>query len=376
MKNILGVVDAARAVAETYAGGAPVAVVTIVGGPGAGRRLLVHLAGGAPGSISGTMAGGALGTGLHGMVATHAAAPSGAAGEGSIAVSGTLGHPALDAAARDLGLRALGAGSALLETVSLQPNAEVSAPPAPGATPDTPTAGAPAPASITLFAEAHHPPEELVIVGAGHIAVPLAEFGVRLGYRVVVLDDREEFATAERFPPEATVLRTDFADPFHAVRIDARSHLVLVTRAHRYDYDCLLHLLRGAAVPRYIGMIGSRRRVRATFQALLDAGIPRERIALVRAPVGLEIGAETPAEIAVSVVAELVMLRRGTLAAAPIAERERVLERLLPAADHQDGPHEAQDRAAGGRARSMQAGDGRADNVVLQPTRATEGSHG
>lgn len=280
MKAFLGAAAAARAVGATYAGGDPVAVVTVVAGPGAGRRLLVHAA----------------------------------------SISGTLGTPALDTAARDLGRRALAAGGTLLEEVDVAPAASVGA--------------HPAPARATLFAEAHHPPEELVIVGAGHIAVPLAELGVRLGYRVVVLDDREEFATAERFPAAARVLRTDFADPFREVRIDARSHLVLVTRAHRYDYDCLLRLLEGDAAPSYIGMIGSRRRVRATFLALLEAGVPRERIAVVRAPVGLEIGAETPAEIAVSVAAELIMLRRGVLDAAPIAERERVLERLLPEGSH------------------------------------------
>lgn len=280
MKAFLGAAAAARAVGATYAGGDPVAVVTVVAGPGAGRRLLVHAA----------------------------------------SISGTLGTPALDTAARDLGRRALAAGGTLLEEVDVAPAAGAG--------------GHSAPARATLFAEAHHPPEELVIVGAGHIAVPLAELGVRLGYRVVVLDDREEFATAERFPAAARVLRTDFADPFREVRIDARSHLVLVTRAHRYDYDCLLRLLECDAAPSYIGMIGSRRRVRATFLALLEAGVPRERIAVVRAPVGLEIGAETPAEIAVSVAAELIMLRRGVLDAAPIAERERVLERLLPEGSH------------------------------------------
>jgi xanthine/CO dehydrogenase XdhC/CoxF family maturation factor len=319
VKTILGATDAARAVSATYAGGDPVAVVTIIAGPGAGRRLLVHPSG-EPATGAGT--------------STVSATASDSA-------TGSLGAPALDAAAHDLGLRALAAGDTLLETIVL----DQSAAEAEAGHPDsgrsrrgrgTALQGEPAagPRTITLYAEAHHPPEELVIVGAGHIAVPLAELGVRLGYRVVVLDDREEFVTPERFPPAATVLRTDFADPFRAVRIDARSHLVLVTRAHRYDYDCLLRLLQGAAAPRYIGMIGSRRRVRATFLALLEAGIPRARIELVRAPVGLEIGAETPAEIAVSVAAELIMLRRGVLEAAPIADRERVLERLLPETSH------------------------------------------
>jgi xanthine dehydrogenase accessory factor len=300
VKATQSAIDAARAVSATNEGGPAVAVVTIVAGQGAGRRLLVH----EPASTT-----------------------------------GTLGSAALDAAAHDLGLRALAARDTLLETFPLdtaaaQPStqpSDASQPASPGA--DAGSAAITAPGTITLYAEAHHPPEELVIVGAGHIAVPLAELGVQLGYRVVVLDDREEFATADRFPAAASVLRTDFANPFHAVRIGNHSHVVLVTRAHRYDYDCLLHLLEGDAAPRYIGMIGSRRRVRATFLALLEAGIPRERIALVRAPVGIEIGAETPAEIAVSVAAELIMLRRGVVIAEPIADRERVLDRLLP---HED----------------------------------------
>ena len=105
--------------------------------------------------------------------------------------------------------------------------------------------------------------------------------------------------------------RMDFADPFRDVPIGPRTHVLLVTRAHKYDFDCLEHLLTRDPLPHYIGMIGSRRRVRATFQALLEAGIPRERVARVSAPVGLDIGAETPEEIAVSIAAELVALRRA-----------------------------------------------------------------
>lgn len=332
MNTWLSAVAAARAVSATAAGGDAVAVVTIVAGPGAGRRLLVRESGGEPDGGRGV-------------------------------VTGSLGSVALDSAARALGLRALVTGGTLLETIpegdssrsapaqssgALGVTAEPRSPSAfLRASPNAQGQGAGAPVAVTLYAEAHHPPEELVIVGAGHISVPLAELGVRLGYRVVILDDREEFATTERFPAAATVLRTDFADPFRAVRIRERSHVVLVTRAHKYDYDCLLRLLAADVAPRYIGMIGSRRRVRATFLALLEAGVPRERIGLVRAPVGLEIGAETPEEIAVSVAAELIMLRRGVLDAAEdttaggdkprtinepraISDRERVLERLLP----------------------------------------------
>jgi xanthine dehydrogenase accessory factor len=180
-----------------------------------------------------------------------------------------------------------------------------------------------------LYVEAYFPAEQLLVVGAGHIAVPLAELGVMLGFRVVVLDDREEFATTERFTDGVTVLRADFeAEPFAGVSIDARTYVALVTRGHRWDFDCLRTLLTSGTEPRYIGMIGSRRRVRAAFQALLAAGTPRELLASVHAPIGLEIGAETPGEIAVSIAAELIAVRRGAPARG-MGERENVLDRFL-----------------------------------------------
>lgn len=193
---------------------------------------------------------------------------------------------------------------------------------------------------VTLYAEPHRAIEDLVIVGAGHIAVPLARLGVLLGFRVVVLDDREAFATADRFPDATDVRRVDFADPFAGLALGRRSYVVLVTRAHRYDYDCLRQLMEADRPLAYLGMVGSRRRVRATFESLQDAGIPRERLAAVHSPIGLDIGAETPEEIAVSVAAELVAVRRRVTGSpgASLAGKERVLERLVaarsPIADH------------------------------------------
>ena len=182
----------------------------------------------------------------------------------------------------------------------------------------------------TLYVETFRAPSRLVIVGAGHIAVPLARAGVDLGFDVTVLDDREAFATQERFPAAARVLRADFEqDPFAGVTIDAHTYIALVTRGHRWDFDCLRRLLDGEARPRYMGMIGSRRRVRAAFGALLAAGYSRAALGAVRAPIGVEIGAETPEEIAVSIAAELIAVRRG-VDVETIAGRERVLDRLLP----------------------------------------------
>lgn len=180
-----------------------------------------------------------------------------------------------------------------------------------------------------LYVEAHRAPDHLIIVGAGHIAVPLAHLGLMTGMRVTVLDDREDMATPARFDEGVRVLRADFAvDPFAGIDIDSDSYVALVTRGHRWDYDCLHRIVASGAQPRYLGMIGSRRRVRAAFHALLESGVPRPVLATIRAPIGLELNAETPAEIAVAIAAEIIAVRRGSDIAS-ISSRERVLERFL-----------------------------------------------
>jgi len=177
-----------------------------------------------------------------------------------------------------------------------------------------------------IYLELHHPPAEMVIVGAGHLAQPLCTLGALLGLRVRVLDDRPEFATRERFPEAHEVRRVDFSDPFAAGKLHLWSHVLLVTRGHRYDFECLREVLQHEPLPAYVGMIGSRRRVRATFEALLQEGFSRELLSKVRAPIGLDIGGETPAEIAVAVAAEIVQLWRGG-SGSPLRDAERVLER-------------------------------------------------
>ena len=182
---------------------------------------------------------------------------------------------------------------------------------------------------MEVFLELHHPRPELIIVGAGHVARPLCTLGHLLGLRVTVLDDRPEFATRERFPEAAELADVDFRRPFQDRTFHPWTHLILVTRGHRFDYECLRRVLSGDALPGFIGMIGSRRRVRATFQALLEEGIPRDRLARVHSPIGLDLGAETPEEIAVSVAAELVHHWRGG-SGQPLREVASVLERFLP----------------------------------------------
>jgi xanthine dehydrogenase accessory factor len=146
------------------------------------------------------------------------------------------------------------------------------------------------------------------------------------------LDDRPQFATRERFPEADEVRSVDLGDPFADIPLHRWSHVVLVTRGHRYDYECLRKVLERSPLPGYIGMIGSRRRVRATFDALLEEGFQRELLARVHAPIGLDLGGDTPAEIAVSVAAEIVHHWNGG-SGQPLSEKERILERFHPLDD-------------------------------------------
>ncbi len=182
--------------------------------------------------------------------------------------------------------------------------------------------------TIQVYVEAHYPQPDLVIVGAGHIAQPLCSMGALMGFQVIVVDDRPDYATRERFPEADRVVRVDFRDPFADIPIHSTSYVVLVTRGHKYDFECLRHLLKTEVEPPYVGMIGSRRRIRAAFSQLQGEGMPRDRLARVRAPVGLDIGAETPVEIAVAVAAEIILQWRGGTGA-PLAEQERILERFF-----------------------------------------------
>jgi xanthine/CO dehydrogenase XdhC/CoxF family maturation factor len=183
-----------------------------------------------------------------------------------------------------------------------------------------------------LFGELHSVADPLIIFGAGHIAVPLANLACELGFDVTVLDDREDFAQPARFAEGVRVLHLDLAEPLRDTSVSAQTFVVMLTRAHKHDFDCLRILLQQSVLPRYIGMIGSTRRVRAAFKALLQGGVSRELLAHVHAPVGIDIGAETPAEIAVSIAAELIQVRRNKRSGGSMAHDARVLERLIPEA--------------------------------------------
>lgn len=152
----------------------------------------------------------------------------------------------------------------------------------------------------------------LLIVGAGHVAVSLAQVAHLLGFQVIVQDDRPDFACADRFPPGAVM----WSQPMESIvelPLPARLYVALVTRGYQYDLDALRQLLKllKHSSPRYVGMIGSKKRVQLVLQALQQTNGAPTWLSQIRAPIGLDIGALTPEEIAVSICAELIQVQRG-----------------------------------------------------------------
>lgn len=160
-----------------------------------------------------------------------------------------------------------------------------------------------------LYVEPMLPPPVLVVVGGGHVAQPLAAMGKMVGFEVIVIDDRPAWANRDRFPTVDQVICEDFLPALDRLNLGVQHHVVLVTRGHKHDMDCLRALL-DKDLP-YLGMIGSRRRVKGVFDRMIEEGKDPAALKKVYSPIGLDIGAETPAEIAVSVLGELIMLRRG-----------------------------------------------------------------
>ncbi|MDQ7835646.1 MAG: XdhC family protein [Humidesulfovibrio sp.] len=149
----------------------------------------------------------------------------------------------------------------------------------------------------------------LLIFGAGHVSRPTARMAALVGFDVTVLDDRAEFANAERFPQARPRVLDSYADCFAGLSSGPETFVVIVTRGHEHDAEVLAQALRTKA--RYIGMIGSRRKRDAVYARLRDQGFSEADLARVRCPIGLAIGAETPEEIAVSITAELIACRAG-----------------------------------------------------------------
>jgi len=164
--------------------------------------------------------------------------------------------------------------------------------------------------TVEVFFEVMTAVRRVVIVGAGHLAIPLVQFTKTLGFHTTVLDDRVVYANRERFPNADEVLTGDMAETLRGLEITPQTYIVLITRGHQFDEPCLRAVIHSPA--KYIGMIGSRRRVKACFIRFRDEeGIPEELLNRVYAPIGLDIQAESPEEIALAIAAELIKVRRG-----------------------------------------------------------------
>ena len=158
---------------------------------------------------------------------------------------------------------------------------------------------------VTLAIEIVRPELELLIFGGGHVGQAVALIGALTGYRVTVVDDREEFASRKRLPdPAINLVVSDYASASERVNISTNTAVVIVTRGHQYDELCLKNVIGSSA--NYIGMIGSRKRVLSVFKKLAGEGVPEAALKRVHAPIGLSIGARSPQEIGVAIVAEII----------------------------------------------------------------------
>jgi len=168
--------------------------------------------------------------------------------------------------------------------------------------------------TLEIFVEPVLPTPMLYIFGGGHVSTAVARVASQAGFKIGIVDDRAEFANTERFPM-ATEIHTSYADAFEKIQPNSATYLLIVTRGHTGDMRVLDWAIRTEArgfSPRYIGMMGSKRKVIAVYKALEKEGLTFAQLDRVNAPVGLDIGALTPEEIAISITAELIAVRRNS----------------------------------------------------------------
>ena len=229
---------------------------------------------------------------------------------------GSFGGATTDARAREDGLRAIAAGQAEIHTYHLDPAGGES----------VGSCGA----TLEVFVEPLRPEPRLLVAGSGYVAQALARLAAPLGWRVTLLDDRSEFVRAAHVPEGVTTAVGEFQELLASYGADPMTAIVIVTRGHRSDKEALVAAL--ATPAGYIGMIGSPSKVRQIFRALLREGHTAETLARVYAPIGLDLHAETPDEIALSIAAELLLWRRGGTGA-PLRDQEAIAGKVLAAAE-------------------------------------------
>jgi xanthine dehydrogenase accessory factor len=209
-------------------------------------------------------------------------------------VVGTVGGGSLEFLATNEAIKAIQTGKSKRIDYSLQPGGDTDM-----------TCGGDA----EIFIEPILSLPSLYIFGGGHIGLALTKMGKLCGFKVIVIDDRPEYANAERFPEADRTVVSEYKDAFAAVKVDRSGYIVIVTHGHKGDAVALEGALATSAP--YIGMIGSKKKVAATYNRLVEKGIPREELNRVHSPIGLDIYAQTPEEIAVSIMAEIISIRRG-----------------------------------------------------------------
>ncbi|MDF2653917.1 MAG: xanthine dehydrogenase [Bacillota bacterium] len=171
-----------------------------------------------------------------------------------------------------------------------------------------------------LLIEPYYPVPQLIILGGGAVAKPLSELGAKVGFTVTVIDDKPMYANKDRFPEAENVICADFSDCFEGLALNGHSFVVIVTREHRHDLECLRQILNRKTA--YAGMIGSKESLNRVKEQLLKEGFSGEQIDQVHMPVGLDIGADSPEEIAVSIIAEIIGCRRFSKAKQMAGEAE------------------------------------------------------
>lgn len=163
--------------------------------------------------------------------------------------------------------------------------------------------------TVDVFIKVFKQEKQLAIFGGGHIGLVLSDFAKALGYLVSLYDIREEYCSPERFPNIDTLFTGDLDQALEQMRISPLTSIVIITHGHTYDLDVLKRVVRTDAG--YIGMIGSTSKIKHCFKELLDQGVPKEVLKQVHAPIGLDIGGETPAEIALGILAEIQAIQYG-----------------------------------------------------------------
>ncbi|MQG08071.1 MAG: XdhC family protein [SAR202 cluster bacterium] len=214
-------------------------------------------------------------------------------------ISGTLGTQAVDGIAAEIGKDIAEVGQ--IHNLNVDDNVEV-------------------------FMEGFTIPPTLCMVGGGHVGKATADLAEQIGFKVIIVDDREEFCNIDRFPYASQLVQTSFSNWSDQLDIHTNTFVVVATRGHNYDDLALRSALNTKA--RYIGLLGSKRKTIMIYKLLASDGIPLDRLNQIYAPVGLDIGALTPEEIALSIMSELVMVRRGGNGS-PMAMDKKYLENLL-----------------------------------------------